>query len=100
MGQKVETVLADYFWRHFIRHFLPTFEAQQKWNTEKDDITVGTVVLIVDQQASRALWQVGTVKTVIPGIKTAVVQVKTRTNTRLVVQLIRMPALPHDTTKT
>lgn len=45
---------------------LPT-QAGQKWKTHKDDIIVGTVVLIVDQLTPRALWQVGTVKTVIPG---------------------------------
>ncbi|XP_039653083.1 uncharacterized protein LOC120557116 [Perca fluviatilis] len=61
-------VLADHFWRHFIQHFLPTLQARQKWNIDEEDITIGTVVLIVDQQAPRALWQVGTVKTVIPGV--------------------------------
>ncbi|KAK7880770.1 hypothetical protein WMY93_032583 [Mugilogobius chulae] len=60
-------ILADHFWKHFIQHFLPTLQSRQKWQTEKEDITVGTVVLIVDQQTPRALWQVGTVKTVIPG---------------------------------
>ncbi|XP_041853417.1 uncharacterized protein LOC121647785 [Melanotaenia boesemani] len=70
-------VIADHFWRHYIHHFLPTLQARQKWQTEKDDITAGTVVLIVDQQAPRALWQVGTVTSVIPGadgrVRTAVV---------------------------
>lgn len=96
-------VLADHFWRHFIRHFLPTLQVQQKWHTEKDNITVGTVVLIVDQQTPRALWQVGTVKTVTPGadgrVRAAVIQVKDRTYTRPVVRLIRLPALPQDATK-
>lgn len=96
-------VLADHFWRHFVRHFLPTLQARQKWHTEKDDMAVGTVVLIVDQQTPRAFWQVGTVKTVIPGadgrVRTAVVQVKDRTYTRPVVRLIRLPALPQDVTK-
>lgn len=97
-------VLADHFWKHYIRHFLPTLQARQKWQTEKNDITVGTVVLIVDPQTPRALWQVGTVKTVIPGadgrVRTAVIQVKNRTYTRPVVRLIVLPALPQDSTKT
>lgn len=93
-------VLTDHFWKHYIRHFLPTLQARQKWQTEKDDITVGTIVLIVDQQTPRALWQVGTVTSVIPGadgrVRTAVVQVKGRTYTRPVVRLIKLPALPPD----
>lgn len=95
-------VLADHFWRHFIQHFLPTLQARQKWQTEKEDITVGSVVLVVDQQTPRALWQVGTVKTVIPGadgrVRTAVIQVKDKTYTPQVVRLIRLPALPQDCT--
>nr|XP_057931658.1 uncharacterized protein LOC131131201 [Doryrhamphus excisus] len=93
-------ILADHFWKHYIQHFLPTLQARQKWKTESDDITVGTVVLIVDQQAPRALWQIGTVKTVIPGadgrVRTAVIRVKDRTYTRPVVRLVKLPALPRD----
>ncbi|XP_036003146.1 uncharacterized protein LOC118566137 [Fundulus heteroclitus] len=93
-------VLTDHFWKHYIRHFLPTLQARQKWQTEKDDITVGTIVLIVDQQTPRALWQIGTVTSVIPGadgrVRTAVVQVKGRTYTRPVVRLIKLHALPPD----
>lgn len=95
-------VLADHFWKHYIHYYLPTLQARQKWQTEKEDITVGTIVLIVDQQTPRALWQVGTVQSVIPGadgrVRTAVVKVKDRTYTRPVVRLIKLPALPQDST--
>ncbi|XP_047213499.1 uncharacterized protein LOC124863241 [Girardinichthys multiradiatus] len=96
-------ILADHFWKHYIRLFLPTLQVRPKWKTEKDDITVGTTVLIVDQQTPRALWQVGTVKSVIPGadrrVRTAVVQVKGRTYTRPVVRLIKRQPY-HRTMKT
>ncbi|XP_026034867.1 uncharacterized protein LOC113028619 [Astatotilapia calliptera] len=93
-------VLADQFWKHFIRHFMPTLQPRQKWHKDTDNIAVGSVVLIVDQQTPRALWQVGTVKTILPGaddrVRAAVVRVKDRTYTRPVARLIRLPVLPRD----
>ncbi|KAL3979043.1 ATP-binding cassette, subfamily B (MDR/TAP), member 9 [Sarotherodon galilaeus] len=93
-------VLADQFWKHFVRHFMPTLQLRQKWHKETDNIAVGSVVLIVDQQTPRALWQVGTVKTILPGaddrVRAAVVQVKDRTYTWPVARLIRLPVLPQD----
>ncbi len=81
--------------------FLPTLQARQKWNQERENITVGTVVLIVDEQLPRALWRVGTISSIIPSsdgrVRTAVVKVKEHTYTRPVARLIRLPALPQDT---
>lgn len=94
-------VLSDHFWKHFVHDFLPTLQSRQKWHRERQNIAVGTVVLIVDEQLPRALWKVGTVSSVIPSsdgrVRTAVVKVKDQTYTRPVVKLIELPALPPDT---
>ncbi|XP_063766006.1 uncharacterized protein LOC134882305 [Eleginops maclovinus] len=93
-------VLADQFWSRFIRQYLPAQQTRQKWQKEKDDLTVGTVVMIVDPQSPRALWLVGTVKTVCPGsdgrVRAAEVKVKDRTYLRPVARLIKLPAFPDD----
>ncbi|KAJ8280810.1 hypothetical protein GJAV_G00059300 [Gymnothorax javanicus] len=60
-------ILADQFWARFIRQYLPAQQTRQKWQKDKDHLTVGTVVMIVDPQSPRALWLVGTVKAVCPG---------------------------------
>ncbi|XP_073334837.1 uncharacterized protein [Pagrus major] len=92
--------LADQFWIHFIRNYLPSLQTRSKWQQDTDDLTVGTIVLIVDQQLPRALWPVGKVTAVISGsdgkVRTAQVQVKDKMYTRAVARLIRLPALPHD----
>lgn len=94
-------ILSDHFWKHFVHDFLPTLQARQKWKQERDNITVGTVVLIADEQLPRALWRVGTVSSIIPSpdgrVRTAVIKVKEHTYTRPVAKLIRLPALPQDT---
>ncbi|KAE8281784.1 hypothetical protein D5F01_LYC19167 [Larimichthys crocea] len=93
--------LADQFWIHFIRNYLPSLQTRSKWQQERDDLTVGSIVLIVDQQLPRAMWPVGKVIAVIPGVdgrvRTAQIQVKDKSYTRSVARLIRLPAFPQDT---
>jgi hypothetical protein len=96
-------ILIENFWKCFIRHYLPDLQRRQKWQRESDNLQTGEVVMIVDQQAPRALWQMGTVAKVIPGqdgrVRTAVVNVKDKSYTRPVARLIKLPALPDDTNK-
>lgn len=56
--------------------------------------------MIVDTQLPHALWPVGRVAQVFPGsdgrVRTANVDVKCRTYTRVVARHIQLPALPED----
>lgn len=94
-------VLADHFWSHFVKRYLPGLQARYKWNTDTaKDLQNGAVVMIVDHQLPRALWPVGKVTDTIPGadgrVRTAVVEGQNRTYTRPVSKLIRLPPLPDD----
>lgn len=92
------------FSRPLLETLYSALSAHLTSSAEMADITAGSVVLVVDQQMPRAMWQVGTVRMVIPGVdgrvRTAVVQVKDRTHTRPVACLIRLPALPQDSADT
>ncbi|KAJ8409961.1 hypothetical protein AAFF_G00210020 [Aldrovandia affinis] len=94
-------ILADHFWKHFIKHYLPGLQACQKWRTEAAaDLQVGDIVMIIDNQLPRALWPVGKVTQVFPGadnrVRSAEVLVKDRTYTWPVARLISLPALPEE----
>ena len=93
-------ILADHFWKHFLRYYLPGFQARQKWRTEAGDLQVDDIVMIVDQQLLRALWPVGKVVQVFPGtdgrVQSAEVLVKDLTYTLPVARLISLPALPKE----
>lgn len=93
-------LLAEHFWRHFLKYYLPDLQARQKWETEKKTLEIGDVVMIVDPQLPRALWPVGRITQVFPGadgrVRTANVEVKGKTYTRIVARLIQLPALPED----
>lgn len=93
-------ILADHFWQHFLRYYLPGLQARQKWRTESANLKVGDVVMIVDNQLPRALWPVGKVSQVFSGpdtrIRTVEVTVKGKTYIRPVARLVSLPALPKD----
>lgn len=91
-------LLADHFWRHFIRFYLPSLQTRQKWNAEKPDLHIGKTVLIIDPQLPRSLWPVGKVTSVSPSldgkVRSAEVKVGDRVYTRPVARLIHLPELP------
>lgn len=90
-------LLADHFWKHFIRFYLPSLQARQKWNAENPNLHIGKTVLIVDPQLPRSLWPVGKVTSVFPGldgkVRSAEVNVGDRSYTRPVARLIQLPEL-------
>lgn len=51
--------LADIFWKRWVREYLPTLQARQKWLRIKRNYMCGDVVLIADPTAPRASWMLG-----------------------------------------
>ncbi|XP_067303718.1 uncharacterized protein [Pseudorasbora parva] len=90
-------VIADHFWARFIRCYLPTLQCRRKWHGAPGDLTVGSVVLLMEPQFPRALWPVGRVVKVHPSadghVRSADIQVKDRVYTRPVARLITLPVI-------
>lgn len=91
-------VLADHFWKHFLRFYLPNLQTRQKWQADTSDIQVGTTGMIIDPQLPRALWPVGRVSKTFPGmdgrVRTVDIEVGKKTYTRPVARIIRLPSIP------
>ncbi|XP_037933053.1 uncharacterized protein LOC119667801 [Teleopsis dalmanni] len=49
-------MFANQFWRRWVREILPTLTRRGKWFNKVKPITVGDVVLIVDETAKRNTW--------------------------------------------
>ncbi|XP_065180445.1 uncharacterized protein LOC135811008 [Sycon ciliatum] len=64
---RIVQVLADHFWRRWIKEYLPTLARQTKWHgrTEKK-VEVGDVVVIADDNAVRNTWPKGIVTATYP----------------------------------
>ncbi len=96
-------VLADQFWRQFIKYYLPNLQTRSKWQKDTDYLQPGMIVMILDPQLPRALWPVGQITNVFPGadgrVRTAEVKIKDRIYTRPAARLIKLPSI-HNTDKT
>ncbi|KAJ8412825.1 hypothetical protein AAFF_G00117770 [Aldrovandia affinis] len=90
-------VLADQFWSHFVRHYLPTLQTHFKWWNDSENLQSDIVVMVIDPQLLRLLWRVDGVSKVLPGadgrMRTAEIQVGGKTYTRPVACLIKLPAI-------
>lgn len=93
-------ILADQFWSSFIKNYLLNLQTRQKWNANPTEMTLGSVVLMMDPQLPRACWPVGLVTKVYPSadghIRTVDVRINNRTYTRPVARLIVLPEVPDE----
>ncbi|KAL3976302.1 alcohol-forming fatty acyl-CoA reductase [Sarotherodon galilaeus] len=93
-------ILADHFWRHFIKDYLPSLQRRHKWQKENPDLTLNSVVMIMDSRLPRALWPVGRVTRLLKSpddrIRTVEVLAQDRTYIRPVSCLIPLPPLPDE----
>lgn len=95
---KHSQALAEHFWARFIRLYVPSLQARQKWQATPVDIVQDCVVMIADPHLPRALWPIGRVVKTHPSpdghIRSADVKVRERVYTRPVARLVVLPALP------
>jgi len=71
--------LADLFWRRWTREYLPTLQLRQKWIRPVRNLEVDDVVILVDDNSPRNLWQLGRVTETFPSADGLVRTVKVTT---------------------
>ena len=76
-------LLADKFWKRWVKEYLPTLQLRSKWKDIKDNLKENDVVIMIDENMPRKKWCLGRVEKVFPGKDGLVrsVQVKTQNNT-------------------
>ncbi|XP_049330293.1 uncharacterized protein LOC125798980 [Astyanax mexicanus] len=89
--------IVDQFWVQFARQYLPSLQTRHKWQKQSENLTVDSVVMIVDPQLPRAQWPIGRVTKTITSqdgcVRTADVLVKGKIYTRPVARLIQLPKI-------
>jgi hypothetical protein len=72
--------LADVFWVRWVKEYLPTLQARQKWVKPQRNLSVDDIVLVVDSSPRNA-WVLGRILEVVKDRKgfVRIVQVKTPT---------------------
>ncbi|XP_061728378.1 uncharacterized protein LOC133533417 isoform X1 [Cydia pomonella] len=59
--------LADHFWNRWVKEILPTMQPRQIAENREHDLTLGDLVIIVDQNLPRGTWPRGRVVATFPG---------------------------------
>ena len=76
---KVVQFVADQFWRRWIEEYPATITTRPKWKKEKENICLGDVVLIVDENSAPGNWPLGRVIELCPDKHGLVRSVKVKT---------------------
>lgn len=92
--------IADQFWRKWIRLYLPELQRRVKWTDKKRNLSVGDLVLIVDENTPRNLWPLALVKEVCVGRDGLVRSVKLRSRSselvRPITKIVLLEAVNND----
>jgi hypothetical protein len=72
-------LLANTFWKRWLKEYLPTLQRRQKWLEPKRNLVVKDLVLLVDKDCQRGRWPMAVVEEVYPDEKGIVRHVTVRT---------------------
>jgi hypothetical protein len=76
---RISQYWTDEFWRRWLREYLPTLQQRRKWNKSCENLKVGDVVKLYDEEVRRGVWPIGRIVEVYPGDDGVVRVVKVRT---------------------
>ena len=71
--------LADVFWRRWVAQYLPELQQRQKWQKESPNVSVGDVVLVMNEKTPGFMWPLGFVLAVREGRDSLIPSVSIRT---------------------
>jgi len=70
-------LLADLFWRRWLKEYLPLLQRRQKWLQPQRNIKVGDLVLVCDENSKRGAWPKAIVEETFPDREGTVRRVRT-----------------------
>lgn len=70
----------DHFWKRFMNEFLPELHPRRKWRQEKKELSIGDLVVLIDDQLPRGLWKFVVIQDVSRGQDGRLRQVFVRTS--------------------
>ena len=51
--------IANDWWRLWLLHFTPNLQCRNKWFKRRENLSVGDIVLIIDNSIARSQWEYG-----------------------------------------
>lgn len=71
---KVAQAYAALVWRRFRQEYLPGLNVTRKWQTKNPNLSIGDLVLVVDDNAPRGSWPLGRILNVFPSLSDSCVR--------------------------
>ena len=71
--------LADHFWSRWLSEYLSLLQPRRKWHEASDNLKIGDLVIMKDEQVSRGCWSKAVVTLVMPDKQGLIRRVKVRT---------------------
>ena len=78
--------LANQFWKRWLKEYLPELQRRSKWCARQENIKVGDVVLLCEENTPRFLWPLGLVIQVKEGRDKLIRTVKVKTKSTVLVR--------------
>ena len=72
--------IVEEWWKYWMDHFTPNLQIRSKWFKQRENISIGDVVLLVDKSMVRGQWKLGIIEDVFPGRDGLVRSVNVRTS--------------------
>lgn len=89
--------LTQHFWKRWHREYITSLQHRFKWSTERNNIEVGALALIIDENLPPAKWSLGRVLEIHPGadglVRVATLKYKNSTIQRPISKLCIFPKL-------
>ena len=78
--------LSNQFWRRWLKEYIPELQRRSKWCRVQENIKVGDVVLLYEENTPRFLWPLGLVLEVKEGRDKLVRSVRLRTRSTVLIR--------------
>ena len=59
--------LVDHFWHKWLREWIPSLSGRKKWSSDRVDLKVGDVVIVMSTDTPRGKWPLGRIVKLFPG---------------------------------
>ena len=75
--QKVQSIVNEW-WNLWLLHFSPNLQPRNKWFKERENLSIGDIVLMIDKATPLSTWNLAVVDPVYPGTDGLVRRAKVR----------------------
>jgi Family of unknown function (DUF5641) len=73
--------ILNHFWHRWLKEYVPHLTERRKWSTDRPNVKVGDLVLVIEPNTPRGQWPLGTVLEVTPNADKVVRVAKVKIST-------------------